>query len=80
MFKVQQEKIIFKKYLDNIENCTTARAYPDLLNVPIISFRVLRRLHRLSIIIVMNLEIKIHLQEASTTDARLLAFLFQPQL
>mgnify|MGYP003427799882 CR=1 FL=1 len=56
--------IIFKKYLDNIENCTTARAYPDLLNVLIISFRVSRGLHKLSIIIVMNLETKIHLREA----------------
>lgn len=40
MFKVQQEKIIFKKYLDNVQNCTTARSYPTLLDVSIILHRV----------------------------------------
>lgn len=30
MFKVQAEKTVYKKYLDEVANCVTARAYPHL--------------------------------------------------
>lgn len=33
MFKVQADKNIFRKYLENIETCATVRSYPHLLDV-----------------------------------------------
>lgn len=35
MFKVQQDKNIYKKYLGQIDNCATVRTHPHLLEVPI---------------------------------------------
>ncbi len=35
MFKVQQDKVVFKKYLDQIDQCETVRCYPKLLDVQI---------------------------------------------
>lgn len=63
MFKVQQEKIIFKKYLDNIENSSTVRSYPTLLHVFIILSRVSKGPPKSSITIAMNLEMKTLLLE-----------------
>ena len=33
MFKVQADKVIYKRYLDSIEACATAKCYPHLLEV-----------------------------------------------
>lgn len=33
MFKVQQDKNVYKKYLSQIESCASARQHPELLDV-----------------------------------------------
>lgn len=33
MFKVQADKAIYKRYLDNMETCVTVKSYPHLLEV-----------------------------------------------
>jgi hypothetical protein len=38
MFKVQQDKITFKKYLDHVETCATVSAYPHLADVFFVLF------------------------------------------
>lgn len=35
MFKVQQDKNVYKKYLTQIESCAAARSHPHLLDVVI---------------------------------------------
>lgn len=77
MFKVQQDKNVYKKYLDQIENCASARTHPHLFDVTLKLFRVSKRLLKLSIITVSSSQKKTHSIKESIMAAKLMGFHIQ---
>lgn len=43
MFKIQQEKNVYKKYLTQIEGCAAAMSYPHLLDVNFQNIQTVKR-------------------------------------
>lgn len=74
MFKVQQDKNVYKKYLSQIETCASVRSHPHLFDVILFLLRASRELPKPFITTVMNSQMKILSIKGSTTDAKPMGF------
>ena len=80
MFKVQADKTIYKKYLDQVSTCATVISYPHLLEVNILLFSQSKELLKLFLTTVTISQIKLRFLRASTMDVKIMGFHFLPRI
>jgi hypothetical protein len=74
MFKVQQDKNVYKNYLSQIETCASVRSHPHLFDVILCLLRASRELPKPFITTVMNSQMKTLSIKESTTVAKPMGF------